>query len=153
MGMGREQVSYNQGFDQAGSRGDSGAAPFEAQDQAMPPTQSQFWAQAERDRATEEARREAAASIPAVDNHKPSPQKPDYSWKLQGACRGSDPDLFHSEPGSQGDDEAKKTCGRCTVRLVCLEYALAKPEKEGVWGGLDERQRRRVLRQRRNSQS
>ena len=74
-------------------------------------------------------------------------------WRSTGLCRGSDPLVFY--PPSDEDDslaeEAKMICGMCAVRQPCLEFALANREKHGVWGGLTERERRRVLRQRRRS--
>jgi WhiB family redox-sensing transcriptional regulator len=42
-------------------------------------------------------------------------------------------------------------CGTCDVRIACLEHALASREKEGVWGGTTERERRRIIRQRRRT--
>jgi WhiB family redox-sensing transcriptional regulator len=48
-------------------------------------------------------------------------------------------------------EEAKAVCASCTVRQACLEYALAAREREGVWGGLTERERRRIVRQHRKS--
>lgn len=48
-------------------------------------------------------------------------------------------------------DEAKAICRVCSVRELCLEFALTHREREGVWGGLNERERRRVSRQRRKS--
>jgi WhiB family redox-sensing transcriptional regulator len=40
-------------------------------------------------------------------------------------------------------------CHGCDVRISCLEHALASREKVGVWGGTTERERRRLIRQRR----
>ena len=72
------------------------------------------------------------------------------AWRHQAACRGLDPDLFF--PGDEEPGEAAKAvCERCPVRRPCLEWALATREKEGVWGGRDERDRRRMLRQTRRS--
>ena len=74
------------------------------------------------------------------------------SWRNLGHCRGSDPDVFY--PPSEDDAEAeaaKSICCACPVRQRCLEFALATREKHGVWGGLTERERRRVLRQRRRT--
>jgi WhiB family redox-sensing transcriptional regulator len=48
-------------------------------------------------------------------------------------------------------DEAKSICAECDVRVSCLEHALAVREKDGVWGGATERERRRIIRQRRRS--
>lgn len=69
---------------------------------------------------------------------------------MLGACRGLDAGIFYPET----DDEAeiaKQVCMECGVRQTCLDYALASREKVGVWGGATERERRRILRQRRRS--
>jgi WhiB family redox-sensing transcriptional regulator len=73
-------------------------------------------------------------------------------WRAAGLCKGSDPLVFY--PPSEDDslaEQAKTICGMCAVRQTCLEFALTNREKHGVWGGLTERERRRVLRQRRRS--
>ena len=72
------------------------------------------------------------------------------SWRQRAACRGVDPDIFY--PVSDDDlEEAKAVCASCSVRQACLEYSLAAREREGVWGGLTERERRRIVRQHRKS--
>jgi WhiB family redox-sensing transcriptional regulator len=68
-------------------------------------------------------------------------------WQEQANCLGVDPDLFFPERGAS-TREAKSVCRGCEVRIDCLEYALAHGEKFGIWGGLSERERRRVRRQR-----
>ena len=68
-------------------------------------------------------------------------------WQTYGSCRGVDPDLFFPERGAS-TREAKEVCRGCVVRDECLEYALANGEKFGIWGGMSERERRRVRRQR-----
>jgi WhiB family redox-sensing transcriptional regulator len=72
------------------------------------------------------------------------------SWQDAAMCRGIDPEVFHPQSDEEAD-EAKAICAACPVREPCLEYALLAREKLGVWGGLSERERRRVLRQRRKS--
>ena len=69
------------------------------------------------------------------------------SWQDQANCLGVDPDLFFPERGAS-TREAKEVCRGCVVREECLEYALSNGEKFGIWGGLSERERRRVRRQR-----
>ena len=69
------------------------------------------------------------------------------SWQNLANCLGVDPDLFFPERGAS-TKEAKAVCQECTVREDCLEYALANGEKFGIWGGLSERERRRIRRQR-----
>jgi WhiB family redox-sensing transcriptional regulator len=72
------------------------------------------------------------------------------SWRQRAACQGLDADIFY--PISEEDaEEAKSICALCPVRQPCLEHALVNREREGVWGGLNERERRRVSRQRRKS--
>lgn len=72
------------------------------------------------------------------------------SWRKRAACQGVDPDVFY--PVSDDDAEtAKSICAQCTVREACLEYALAYRERDGVWGGATERERRRILRHRRKT--
>ena len=74
------------------------------------------------------------------------------SWREFARCRGVDPEVFY--PVSDDDeaaDEAKSICALCPVREPCLEFALSTREKNGVWGGLTERERRRVLRRRRKT--
>ena len=69
------------------------------------------------------------------------------SWQMFANCLGADPDLFFPERGAS-TKEAKAVCQGCVVREDCLEYALQNGEKFGIWGGLSERERRRIRRQR-----
>lgn len=71
----------------------------------------------------------------------------DRTWQDQANCLGVDPDLFFPERGAS-TREAKEVCRGCEVRQHCLDYALANGEKFGIWGGLSERERRRLRRQR-----
>jgi WhiB family transcriptional regulator, redox-sensing transcriptional regulator len=70
------------------------------------------------------------------------------TWQRSANCLGVDPDLFFPERGGS-TREAKEVCRGCVVRQECLQYALDNSEKFGIWGGLSERERRR-LRRRRN---
>jgi WhiB family redox-sensing transcriptional regulator len=71
----------------------------------------------------------------------------DRRWQERANCLGVDPDLFFPERGAS-TKEAKGVCAGCEVRLECLEYALRHGEKFGIWGGMSERERRRLRRQR-----
>ena len=71
----------------------------------------------------------------------------DTSWQEMSNCLGVDPDLFFPERGAS-TREAKEVCRGCIVREDCLEFALANGEKFGIWGGMSERERRRIRRQR-----
>jgi WhiB family redox-sensing transcriptional regulator len=72
----------------------------------------------------------------------------DESWRLDGLCAETDPEAFFPEKGGSTRD-AKRVCAGCPVRSECLEYALGNDERFGIWGGLSERERRRVRLQRR----
>jgi len=73
------------------------------------------------------------------------------SWRQQAACRGLDPVIFYAAPDDDDVENAKEVCATCHVREACLEYALSAREKEGIWGGCTDRERRRILRQRRKA--
>lgn len=68
-------------------------------------------------------------------------------WQLRANCMGVDPELFFPERGSS-TREAKEVCRGCVVAEDCLEFAIANGEKFGIWGGMSERERRRVRRAR-----
>ena len=72
------------------------------------------------------------------------------AWRNRSACRGLDPTIFYP-PSDEEADEAKAICAVCPVREPCLEYALANRERDGIWGGRTERERRRLVRQRRKT--
>lgn len=67
-------------------------------------------------------------------------------WQEQALCAQTDPEAFFPEKGGS-TREAKRICTGCDVRVDCLEYALAHDERFGIWGGLSERERRRLKRQ------
>ncbi|MDY7101345.1 MAG: WhiB family transcriptional regulator [Actinomycetota bacterium] len=72
------------------------------------------------------------------------------AWRQKGACRGLDPTIFYP-PTEEDAEMAKSVCDGCHVRELCLEHALGHRERDGVWGGATERDRRRIIRQRRRS--
>jgi WhiB family transcriptional regulator, redox-sensing transcriptional regulator len=77
-------------------------------------------------------------------------QTPDeYAWMLHARCRGAAPTEFFPSDGL-GVEAAQRICAGCPVRLECLEYALVHRIEHGVWGGASERERRRILRRRRD---
>ena len=65
------------------------------------------------------------------------------SWQTDALCAQTDPEAFFPEKGGSTRD-AKKICGSCEVRNSCLEYALENDERFGIWGGLSERERRKL---------
>ncbi len=70
----------------------------------------------------------------------------EQSWHESALCAETDPEAFFPEKGGS-TREAKKICTGCEVRAECLEFALANDERFGIWGGLSERERRRLRRQ------
>lgn len=69
----------------------------------------------------------------------------DDQWQERALCAQTDPEAFFPEKGGS-TREAKRICLGCEVRDACLEYALANDERFGIWGGLSERERRRLKR-------
>lgn len=65
---------------------------------------------------------------------------PDETWRLDAACRGSDPNLFYPAHPNDRCDAARAVCATCRVQDRCLEYALEFEEKFGVWGGRNQQQ-------------
>lgn len=66
-------------------------------------------------------------------------------WQERALCAQTDPEAFFPEKGGS-TREAKRICLGCEVKDECLEYALANDERFGIWGGLSERERRRLKR-------
>ena len=82
-------------------------------------------------------------------------EEPIGGWQDRAACRGEDSSFFFAPSYFEKRHEkdareakAKAICARCPVREMCLEYALAIREPHSVWGGQNETERRRLLRQR-----
>jgi WhiB family redox-sensing transcriptional regulator len=67
------------------------------------------------------------------------------AWQDRALCAQTDPEAFFPEKGGS-TREAKRVCRSCEVRTECLEYALEHDERFGIWGGLSERERRRLKR-------
>jgi WhiB family redox-sensing transcriptional regulator len=79
------------------------------------------------------------ALFPAVDDDSL------LGWQERALCAQTDPEAFFPEKGGS-TREAKKVCSGCEVRGECLEYALGHDERFGIWGGLSERERRKLKR-------
>lgn len=76
-------------------------------------------------------------------------------WQYRAACRGEDSSVFFAPNYFERKDEkeareakAKALCVRCPVRLECLDYALRAREPHGIWGGLNEVERKALIRER-----
>ncbi len=86
--------------------------------------------------------------LPDLPDFEPDllPLPGDDQWQDRALCAQTDPEAFFPEKGGS-TREAKKICMGCEVCHECLEYALAHDERFGIWGGLSERERRRVKRE------
>jgi WhiB family transcriptional regulator, redox-sensing transcriptional regulator len=69
----------------------------------------------------------------------------DLTWQDLALCAETDPESFFPEKGGS-TREAKRVCRSCEVRAECLEYALETEQRFGIWGGMSERERRRLKR-------
>lgn len=81
--------------------------------------------------------------VPGVRRETPGDDT--LGWQTDALCAQTDPEAFFPEKGGSTRD-AKRICTSCDVRDACLEYALQNDERFGIWGGLSERERRKLKR-------
>jgi WhiB family transcriptional regulator, redox-sensing transcriptional regulator len=73
--------------------------------------------------------------------------RPGWGWQERASCRGEDVVLFFGPDGERQPErdirerKARQICAACPVRAECLTYAVSRPEKYGIWGGLNEDER------------
>ena len=79
-------------------------------------------------------------------------QQADELWQVKAACRGPHSAIFFPPSHFERKDEkelreatAKAICATCTVRQPCLDYAIRIREPHGIWGGLNELERKALL--------
>lgn len=109
-----------------------------------------------RPRATEFVRIELPPAVPpATVTPRPKPEpRPvflglvhprgvDLSWQVDALCAQTDPEAFFPEKGGS-TRAAKSVCASCPVQPECLAYALESGERFGIYGGMSERERRRM---------
>ena len=77
------------------------------------------------------------------------------AWQVRAACRGPQSTVFFPPTHAERKDEklaretrAKAICSTCVVRVDCLEYAIRIREPHGIWGGLNEVERKQVMERR-----
>jgi len=83
----------------------------------------------------------------------PVAKREQLEWQTYALCAQTDPNLFFSddtdEPNAVQKAEkiiaSKKICAHCDVAFECLHYALEYPGEEGVFGGLSEAQRKKLI--------
>jgi len=96
-----------------------------------------------------------------VDGYSPDMTGPlrALPWADGALCAQTDPDLWFelstdryiSKPNGTRETAAKDICGRCPVRQECLDYAMADPMLQGIWGGLTQREREQARRRAREA--
>jgi WhiB family transcriptional regulator, redox-sensing transcriptional regulator len=81
-----------------------------------------------------------------------SAQRTEDAWQVKAACRGPQAAVFFPPPQFERKDEkleretrAKAICATCAVRQPCLDYAISIREPHGIWGGLNENERRQLV--------
>ena len=84
-----------------------------------------------------------ALGVPGVRRPETDDKDDPLAWQADSLCAQTDPEAFFPEKGGS-TREAKKICASCEVRSQCLEYALENDERFGIWGGLSERERRKL---------
>lgn len=72
----------------------------------------------------------------------PDPDSP-LAWQADALCAQTDLEAFFPEKGGS-TSIAKRACMACEVRVECLDYALENDERFGIWGGMSERERRKL---------
>lgn len=99
----------------------------------------------------------AAQQPPAKPRPARGKPRPDLAWHDHAACNGDDLHLFYDHEGETRHARdirealARQLCGWCPVRDDCLTHALTYPERHGIWGGLDEDERDRIRKNRREA--
>jgi len=88
---------------------------------------------------------DARAELSLLDIAGQDSDEAELTWQERALCAQTDPEAFFPEKGGS-TREAKKVCVSCEVRAECLEYALENDERFGIWGGLSERDRRKLKR-------
>jgi WhiB family redox-sensing transcriptional regulator len=84
--------------------------------------------------------------VPGVRKQVLTEEDDALAWQGDALCAQTDPEAFFPEKGGS-TREAKKICTTCEVKAQCLEYALQNDERFGIWGGLSERERRKLRKQ------
>ena len=76
-------------------------------------------------------------------------------WQVRAACRGPHAAVFfppahpeRKEERHSREQRAKAICATCVVRGECLDYAIGIREPHGIWGGLNENERKQILERR-----
>ncbi|WP_199444265.1 WhiB family transcriptional regulator [Umezawaea beigongshangensis] len=81
----------------------------------------------------------------------PKPVSESWDWQMDGLCRGQNSAVFFHPDNERGsarsarESRAKEICNHCPVLAQCRSHALEAQEPYGVWGGMGEDERRRLI--------
>jgi len=73
------------------------------------------------------------------------------AWRDDAACKGKNGRFFYPERSQVNAAKGKAICNSCPVREECLDEAIANGERFGIWGGMDQEERRREAQRRRRA--
>jgi WhiB family redox-sensing transcriptional regulator len=73
---------------------------------------------------------------------------PEMEFREEANCKDVDPNVFFPGRG-ESHEQAQSICQACPAREACLEYAIGNKIEHGIWGGASERERRRIVKNRR----
>ena len=74
----------------------------------------------------------------------------DFEWTKEAECKGTQPNLWFPNPDTDNHARLpKQICNMCAVQIECLEYAITTRQKDGIWGGMTEQERERLIKRRR----
>src|SRR5699024_10302300 len=88
---------------------------------------------------------DARAELSLLDLAGQEPDEAELTWHERAMCAENDPEEFFPEGGGATREE-RRACVACEVRAECLEYAWENDERFGIWGGLVDRERRKLKR-------
>lgn len=69
-------------------------------------------------------------------------------WQDRANCRDTDPEAFFPLQGEGVNGTVRAICDACPVKQTCLDYALERPQLQGIWGGTSEEERKKEVRKR-----
>ncbi|MET1071210.1 MAG: WhiB family transcriptional regulator [Umezawaea sp.] len=81
----------------------------------------------------------------------PKPVADVWDWQIDGSCRGANSAIFFHPDNERGsarsarENHAKQICAACPVLEQCRQHALEAQEPYGVWGGMGEDERRKII--------
>lgn len=70
------------------------------------------------------------------------------AWQEKANCRDTDPEAFFPLPGEGANRTVRAVCNACPVKETCLEYALQRPQLQGIWAATSDDERKEIRKER-----